>query len=243
MIQEPNTPLHENAEYERLVTQADERLMMRHLGEGEELLGVIHQHWLALAKEVLLPLVAGVILPLLALPLFRDSTALFIILLILLLGAGYVVFLFLDWFNDAILLTNENVMLILWKNPFNVKTQRIEYPRLESVEVQRKGILSFIFKVGRLEMVTPNGIHVLPLVHEPEKKQQWILDRKHEMMEGGAQGAPDVETLRQALEALLASRGASTAPGHQPPDNVDPDAHDSVPKRRLRLTDLSPPDA
>lgn len=203
-------------------TKLDYRVFGRYLADGEELLAVIHRHWFAVTGEALQALLLGVVLPTVLLAGFREPWWLVLGALIWVTsGVVWLAYVVFDWFADAFVLTSQNVLLLVWKNPVNVTFTRIEYPLIEAVEHERKGFSATVFRYGSLKLTTPNDTHTLdnvPSPHLAEARLLTIRDEVAEALKSEGDGHTDVEALKRALKALLAEERGEK----DPDEEIDP---------------------
>jgi membrane protein YdbS with pleckstrin-like domain len=210
---------------ESLASALDRRIFSRYLAPEEELIDVIHRHWLVVVGEGVEAFLLGVVLPFLLLWGIVGPWWLSLAFLVAMIGGAlWTLFVIYDWYSDVFILTSQNVVLLFWKNPFNVAFTRIEYPLIESVEHRRKGLLATIFHYGDLTLATANDTHVLPTVKRPHLAQSLLLETRDRIAaDESGDGHLDVETLRKALKALLAEREGEDDEGDTPPERRPPD--------------------
>ena len=223
-------------------SRLDRRLFAGDLGQDEELLGVIHRHWIALIAPIGESLIFGIVIPAIGLWVFQSPWQLVLGLVAwALAGCVWTAYVFYDWFCDAFLLTAQSLVLLSWKNIVSLSSERIDYTSIESVQYDRKGVLPTLFRYGRLEVETANGSHVLTIVARPHAAQEALSAARDAAKEeaSGAHdgGALDVEALRRALRALLAQDfGLDATDEHvDPPSQRPPDPP--------RVIDVTPPNA
>ena len=213
-------------------SKLDQRIFSRYLAPDEEIVDIIHSHWLALVWPLTKGLVIGVILPALAIWLIPGPWWLISIIILLLFG-GIIWnwYVFYDWYSDVFILTNQNILLINWENPFNVSNARIGYEQIEAVTHEFKGIAATIFRFGILEITTANGKHTLGTVRHPQDAQERLMTIKdnfnNESSDNSDNEAADFDTLRRALNAVI---------NHQPETEES-----SLPPEPPAVNDIRPP--
>lgn len=184
----------------------DRRIFARYLSPGEELNGVVHRHWVALLAPLAESLLFGVLLPVVGLWAFLGSAWWLVLLLALwalggLVWVGYTLY---DWYCDAFLLTEQHLVLLVWRNLVSLSSERINYASIESVELERHGIGATLLRYGHLEVKTANTTHTLDRARRPQAAQE-LLQVAQTAQAAEEDGTPaDVEALRRALRALLA---------------------------------------
>lgn len=71
-----------------------------------------------------------------------------LIILPVIFGMERVSVVFWRWYGNAVLMTNESLAFTEWSGFFNRKVKRLDYWDLDDVEVERKGIASYLSGVG-----------------------------------------------------------------------------------------------
>jgi len=70
----------------------------------------------------------------------------------------YMIFsVFMHWYVNAIVMTNEGLIFITWPRFFHRSFERIDFHNLDEIEVIRHGIMAFLFSYGSLNFQKVNG--------------------------------------------------------------------------------------
>jgi uncharacterized protein YheU (UPF0270 family) len=103
--------------------------------------------------------------------------------------AGYKILgVFFNWYYNAIVMTNESLIFVNWKKLFHRSFVRIDFHNLDEIEVETKGIKSFILNYGILkfqkingggEVIFSNANHPSWTSKVIEKYREEIIDNKN----------------------------------------------------------------
>jgi hypothetical protein len=172
-----------------------------HLNPGETILHVAHVHPFTIYKDFIKHFFFGIALP-----------GLFYILMppLIYLWGGWValglisLFLFfLDWYFDALLITNQSLIDLQWEGVFHRSSTRIEYHTVEGVSYELNGFWAVILNYGnlsieRLGVGQPVGVDQ---VANPKSVEREILNAQNEFMKN--KNFRDHHTLKDLLAGML----------------------------------------
>lgn len=120
------------------------------------------------------------------------------------LAAGFLAFCYrmMDWYFDAILVTNDSVIAIDWRGFFNKTATHIELAEVEHVEYERVGFWSTVLDFGPLVISAED--HHLHLSHasRPHHAEEKIHHVKEHVEE--ERQFEDEEKLKELLASLIA---------------------------------------
>ncbi len=101
------------------------------------------------------------------------------------------------WYMNAIVMTNESIIIIDWPRFFVRRSSRIDFHNLDEVTVERVGVRSFLFNYGNIIFGKVNGgdQHLVPRISRPsraariiENYREWHLDQKNFTEESALKG-------------------------------------------------------
>lgn len=159
----------------------DKILFRRYLEDGEELLFVAHQHWIALSGIAFKTAIFGFVLPGAIWYVFPA----FIWVAILWAVAFWFYFLyhFSVWYYDAWLATNLSIIDIEWVGLFHHKSSRIPYSEVREVSYEMKGLWAMLLRFGNAAIGTSSGGKVeLVSAARPNKVEMEIMDIRNRFL-------------------------------------------------------------
>lgn len=172
-----------------------------HLNPGEKILYVAHTHPFTLYTDFIKNLFFGLLLPglfyLMMPPLWIVWAAWAS------MGAITLFLFFLDWYFDALLVTNQSLIDLQWEGLWNRASTRIEYHTIEGVSYVKNGFWSVILNYGdisieRLGVGRPVG---LASVSFPKTLEREILQAQNEFMRN--KSFRDHQTLKDLLGNMV----------------------------------------
>src|SRR3989338_2030744 len=153
-----------------------ERLFERHLEDDEPLYMIIHKHWFLSVQELFFPVVALVatwvlgymapIVPVLSILLILDCII-----------AVWFFRNFLDYYLDALLITDRAIIDVEWHGWFHRESTRIEYSSIEGVSYEIKGIFGTLLQYGTItiERIGSGSVLEIEKVKNPRDVESAIL--------------------------------------------------------------------
>ena len=176
-------------------------LYRSHLNPGEKILYIAHVHPFTVYKQFLKYFSFGIALPglfYLMMPPFWMVWAGWAGI-----GAIYMIFFFLDWYYDALLVTNQSLMDLQWEGIWNRSSTRIEYHTIEGVSYELKGFWSVIMNYGdiqieRLGVGQPVGLNAVSF---PKTVEREILEAQNEFMRN--KSFRDHQSLKDLLANMM----------------------------------------
>lgn len=150
-------------------------LFHRHLENDEELIYVVHRHWLALIGPAIKTAFFGFVLPATVAWYFPGSfwfMAAWAVSFWI-----YFVYALADWFFDAWLATSTSLIKIEWKGLFHHTSKRVPYAEVREMSSEVKGILGTIFRYGNASVGTSSGSRLeMSRVSHPKKIELLVTD-------------------------------------------------------------------
>ena len=156
-----------------------------HLDEDEELFFVAHKHWIEIIKPLLITVIFGFLLPWSTWYLFDLLIWVPVIWSVFFLA--WCAYHSMDWFFDALLVTDMAVIDIEWHSLFHRESSRVEYADLKEIGYEINGFWATILNFGTIQINLISGGQIqLEDVANPKKveleiqgyKQEFLQDRK-----------------------------------------------------------------
>lgn len=154
----------------------DKALFAGHLDDDEQIVLVVHKHWLMGCKSMWLPTL--VVLLVASILYFVRTKA--ILYGVLLAEFGVLIWWmrnFLDYFLDAWIVTNAGVIDLEWHGWFHRSATRVLYSDVQGVSYEVSGILATVFNYGEmtLEKISTGTTLTMPYVKRPKRVTGLIL--------------------------------------------------------------------
>ncbi|MBU0668021.1 hypothetical protein KJ951_03190 [Patescibacteria group bacterium] len=178
-----------------------EYLFQRYLEPGEKVVAVVHRHPFVLARAVL-PLAAlGLALPFFLWMLFPEYIFIFVIW-----GSITAVRIFREfmiWYHDAFLITDVSIIDVYWHGFFDRSSARLEYPMMEGVNLEIRGLRRVIFNYGTVSVQRGGGTNPLVLrdAMNPRKAERKIMSTVEEFMKN--RSMRQSETLKELITEMV----------------------------------------
>lgn len=142
----------------------------------------------------------------------------------------FILYLFVDHFNDDYILTNKRV--VDEERVFLIRESRSEAPlrNIQNVQQIQEGLRAQLFDMGDLiiETAGEQGIVVFRQIHHPQKVQDMILDQKRRV-----EALTRAEERAAVRDALRIRFGEGPVPVEKPPEPEE-EATDSAPRFQLK---------
>lgn len=189
-------------------------LFRPHLDPGEEVLEVFHRH-----PFVMLPSLGRILFFTFLVPLFLfymfPEFALFFFLWI---GVGTIrlVYLFFNWYHDALLVTTVSLLKTYWNGFFDRSSSRLEYPMIEGISYAIQGFRRTVFNYGHVHINRSGGSSAieLPDAMNPPKVERVILTHQEKFVSD--QSMKDSETLKSLLVTMIRNHNKNSPPPASP---------------------------
>ena len=177
-----------------------EFLFRSFLKEDEEILLVIHRHPVTVFSKLLKVFIFGILIPVVIWWFFRDT-----VLFVGIWGwCGFMIFLYaiLDWYYDVWLVTNINIVHVIWDGFFSKSGERTEYHHIESISYEVKGFWATLLNHGTIvvEKETGNLLTFEKAVTPKRKVEKMLVFQEHFMTEKNIR---DHKTLKALMTDLV----------------------------------------
>ncbi len=176
----------------------------QHLDDEEEILMVVHKHWLLGTKALWLPtLVFAAVWSVLY---FRHTE--YIVYGVSLAALGVAVWWirnFLDYFLDAWVVTNKGVVDLEWHGWFHRTSSRVLYSDIQGLSYEVKGIFGTLLGYGviSLEKISTGGTISMTYVYKPRRVEAVVLQAMENYMH--KKNLKDATTVQTILAEFVAS--------------------------------------
>lgn len=176
-------------------------LFKPHLDPGEEVLEVFHRHPFILIPSMARILFFTFLVPLFLFYLFPEFALFFFIWMGV--GAIRLIYLFFNWYHDALLVTNVSLLKTFWSGFFDRSSSRLEYPMIEGISYSIQGFRRTVFNYGHVHVNRSGGSSVieLPDAINPPKVERVILSHQEHFVSD--QSLKDSETLKGLLVTMI----------------------------------------
>ncbi|MBT5016137.1 hypothetical protein HN748_04765 [Candidatus Peregrinibacteria bacterium] len=172
-----------------------------YLNPGEKILYVAHVHPFTIYKSFLKHLFFGFALPglfYLMMPPFWIVWASWGGI-----GALYMLLFYLDWYFDAILVTNQTIIDLEWTGIFKRSSSRVEYHTIEGVAYEVNGFWATVLNYGDLaiDRIGTGSQIGLKDVSFPKTAEREIMSAQNDFMRN--KSFREHQTLKDLLAGML----------------------------------------
>lgn len=172
-----------------------------HLNPGEKIIYVAHVHPFTIYRSFIKHLFFGLALPglfYLMMPPFWPAWGAWGAI-----GALSMLIFYLDWYFDALVITNQSLIDLEWVGFWNRSSTRIEYHTIEGVSYEVNGFWAVMMNYGdisieRLGVGQPVG---LSAVSFPKSVEREILNAQNEFMRN--KSFRDHQSLKELLTSMM----------------------------------------
>jgi hypothetical protein len=195
----------------------------RHLDEDEEILTVVHKHWLIGFKFLWLPTLIFIAVWS-VLYFVRTEYVIYGIAL----GAGGVgiwwIRNFMDYYLDAWIITTKGVIDLEWHGWFHRKSARVLYSDVQGIGYEINGIWGTLFGYGEmaLEKISTGTSINMPYVSRPRRIESVVLQAMESYML--QKNLKDAKTVQGILAEFVASSLQK--------QSAEAQAHAKLPKKK-----------
>ncbi len=156
----------------------DSFLFGRHLEAGEEILYIVHRHWILLAGRFFEWLFYGLFMPWGLYFLFlRTPAFLWVAVLWTLLALIRFFYSFADWYANVWLVTNMSILQIQWHGIFSNTSSRIGFEDVEGVVYEVHGFWPTMLRYGHITLKVMSGNNIQMNTAANPKKAELELAR------------------------------------------------------------------
>ncbi len=184
----------------------DKFLFANHLEEGESLQYVVHKHWFEIFKPTATTTIFGIIPPLFITLFITGFTAgnplFWLAMTWLSLGVISFIYLCVDWYYDAWLLTDQCLIDIEWNGLFKRSSARVEYTAIDGVAYELSGFWGYVLGFGnmRIDKVSAQKIE-LTNASKPRDAEAQILEQQEKFVTN--KNSTDSEAIKSLLAEVI----------------------------------------
>ncbi|MBM3230976.1 PH domain-containing protein [Candidatus Peregrinibacteria bacterium] len=207
------------------------RLFLRHLDDDEELVRIVHKHWLVGLRELFWPFVS-----LAASWAFYASaqypTVLYAAAFWSVFGLVWLLRNFNDYYLDAWIITDQGVIDVAWHGWFHRQSSRVLYSDIQGVSYEIVGILGTVLQFGTIsiEKISTGSMLSLDYVKRPRSVEKTILRQMEGYLHG--KNLTDAKHVQELLAQIVAREMQMDGLPEGEEDSEDPedsdDSDDSV---------------
>lgn len=175
------------------------------LDDGEKLFEVIHRHSVEVWGRSFAWVFLGFLPPIIVM-LYAHSQGFYYswwwAVAWILLTSLWIIYHLIDWYFDALLVTNFSLIHVQWHGVFEREAARIEYEDIKEVSYITDGVLPTTLNYGDMSILSiSGGKTVLHNVPNPQKAEQLIRKYKNNFME--FQRFTDSSQLEKILSGMV----------------------------------------
>ena len=180
----------------------DHLLFRRHLDDDEEVIAVIHKHWLLGVRALLWPTVSFV-LSWVLLYYVPFIVMFYGVSLWSVLSIVWWLRNFFDYYLDAWIITDQGVIDLEWHGWFHRASSRILYSDIQGVSYEIFGILGTLLRFGELsiEKISTGDTVSLEYVKDPRKVEAWILKNMEQYLH--SKNIKDARRVQELLAEIV----------------------------------------
>lgn len=201
------------------------RLFNRHIEEDEELILVVHKHWVLGIKNLLWPLF-GFVAGLLFLYMFPFNA---IYYLSALWSIGCMVWLlrnFYDYYLDAWIITDQGIIDVEWHGWFHRQSSRVLYSDIQGLSYEIEGIVGTVMRYGTIsvEKISNGMIISLDSVKNPKIVEGLVLKQMEKYLH--TKNLSDAKHVQNLLSQIVANEIQLNQFDDEEDDDDDDDDYD-----------------
>ena len=180
----------------------DHLLFRRHLDDDEEVIAVIHKHWLLGVRALLWPTVSFV-LSWVLLYYVPFIVMFYGVSLWSVLSIVWWLRNFFDYYLDAWIITDQGVIDLEWHGWFHRASSRILYSDIQGVSYEIFGILGTLLRFGELsiEKISTGDTVSLEYVKDPRKVEARILKNMEQYLH--SKNIKDARRVQELLAEIV----------------------------------------
>ncbi len=178
-------------------------IFQKHLEDGERVLFAVHRHWVAVLFPFFQVAAFGFAAPW-GLYLIGFSAPAFFWLAVgwSLLAYFRLVYVFLDWYGDAWLVTDSSIVSVGWKGLFSNTASRIGFEDVEGVSYVIDGFWPTVLGYGEVTLKSVSG-NILRLARASNPKKIELSIMRHHQGFLKNKEMKDSDGLRQLLSQMV----------------------------------------
>jgi hypothetical protein len=172
-----------------------------HLEKGEKILLIVHRHPFLLIKNVFKISVLHFFIPIFLGNVFPEIWFAFLVWVLYgIISLNKIIF---NWYFDAIVVTDMNLIDVTWNGPFERNSNRMEYQMIEGISNNFKGFFQTVFNYGTIQVNRQGGgvgIELKDAIN-PSKVESVILSYQEKYLSD--KSMEDVNSLKKLLSEMI----------------------------------------
>ena len=186
------------------MSHLDDALFSRHVDDDDEVVRIIHKHWLLGIKQLLWPSVSFCASWIFLY--FAPFIGIFyIVALWSVLSLVWWIRNFFDYYLDAWIITDTGIIDVAWHGWFHRESSRVLYSDVQGVSYEIQGVVGTLFRYGEItvEKISNGSTISLDYVARPRVVESTIL----KTMEGylHSKNLKDAKHVQELLSELVAN--------------------------------------
>lgn len=176
-------------------------LFRRYIEQDEDLLYVVHKHWIEIIGVSLKTAFFGFFLPWMVWYFISDFFWIAVVWSVIFWF--WYLYHFIDWYFDVWLVTDVSIIDIEWMGLFHRLSSRIPYTEVREIGWEMKGFWAVVLRYGDISIGMATGGKVsLEGVSRPKKVEKKIVDiRDHYLSQKNLSDASSVQALLSEVVA------------------------------------------
>lgn len=186
------------------ISKFDKYFLKKYLeGEEEDVIYVIHKHWIEFVWPFTKWFFVWIILPIFFIWLYWNiyTTLIWIFCMIFIIWIA--IYDFFDWYLDVLILTNINIIQAEWNWFFSNFSTRISYESIEWIWCKNEWILASIFWYWDLIIEKENWELIFKNTYNPKKVELMLLETKEKIWWEWRKSELDTDALKSLLSELV----------------------------------------
>lgn len=182
----------------------NQRLFTRHLEDDEEIIAVIHKHWLLGVKHLLWPSATFLFLAGLLVITQFQLYVFYVTAAMAMCTVVWFVRNYLDYFLDAWIITDTGIVDVEWHGWFHRESSRILYSDIQGVSYTIQGVSETLFRYGTIsvEKVSTGNAISLESVSRPRAVEALILQQMEDYLH--SKNLKDAGAVQEILTSVIA---------------------------------------
>ena len=180
------------------------RLFYRHIEDDEELILVVHKHWVLGIQHLLWPLfgfTAGVLF----LYMFPFKVIYYLSALWAIAAMVWLLRNFYDYYLDAWIITDQGIIDVEWHGWFHRQSSRVLYSDIQGLSYEIEGIVGTVMRYGTIsvEKISNGMVISLDSVKNPKVVEGLVLKKMEEYLH--TKNLSDAKHVQNLLSQIVAN--------------------------------------
>lgn len=170
------------------------KLFTQELKEGEKVIKIVHKHWGSFVLPAIKIFLAFSIPFFLSAFLFSNSIGLIIFVIVFIGAATYTLHLWMNWYFDLFVLTNQRLINIDQKGIFTREVSEATYMNVQGATYELSGLFAMLFNYGtvKIQAIGIKDLVKIESAEDPKRLQELILEIKDKAAASEEMSATDL---------------------------------------------------